>query len=59
MNPPLRRKARINTRGLCTDCNVICDQCGIARNKGKHDKCSKKRQAARAARLAAETNIDV
>jgi len=55
MNAPLRRRARVNSRGLSTDCNVICDQCGIPRNKGRHDSCSKKRQAARAARLAAET----
>lgn len=59
MTKPLRRKARINNRGLSTDCNVICDQCGIPRNKGRHDTCSKKRQAARAARIAAEIQNDV
>ena len=58
MNAPLRRKARLNSRGLCTDCNVICDQCGIPRNKGRHDQCSKNQQAARALRLAAETQND-
>ncbi|ANC03984.1 hypothetical protein AB688_18440 [Pseudomonas putida] len=26
--------------------SVICDVCGTPRNKGKHDKCSKARQAA-------------
>lgn len=58
MNAPLRRKARINSRGLSTDCNVICDQCGVPCNTGRHDTCSKTRQAARAARLAAEIQND-
>jgi hypothetical protein len=52
MNLPLRRKARLNNMGLNIDCNVICDQCGIPRNKGKHQKCSRIRQAAGITRRA-------
>lgn len=52
MNATLRRNARINSMGLNLDCNVICDQCGTPRNKGKHQTCSRIRQAAGIARRA-------
>jgi len=41
----LRRTVRINSAGLSFVLPRICDQCQRPRNLGKHDKCSKARQA--------------
>jgi hypothetical protein len=42
--------------GRKLDMPVMCEICGKARNKGSHDRCSKKRQAAYFAAVAAKRN---
>ncbi|MNJ74889.1 hypothetical protein D3C77_718900 [compost metagenome] len=42
----LRRTATPNYGGnLFLELEPRCDQCGRPRNQGKHDRCSKRRQA--------------
>lgn len=39
---PIHVGARLEGRPLTLD--LVCDMCGKYRNRGKHDKCSKRRQ---------------
>jgi len=41
----LRRTVSIKSAGLSFELPNNCDQCNRPRNLGKHDKCSKARQA--------------
>ena len=51
----LRRKTTIRGRPMKPlELNVMCDKCGHSRAHGKHDICSKQRQAEAAERRARE-----